>query len=719
MAMRILGYEQLESRLALAVSVVESENIGYFFDTESNIVQRYDIDHETWLDAIALENTLAGSQVVCVDSDGIYVGFGRAVYRYGLDGTSKTHLTNVQYAVISIHSNENLLFVNYSFSGQTRFVSISKTNNLIVDSIVKSNYYYGDPPVFAIAPGANKLFGVSSWYSSLQLSSFTYGQDGKLTQGYQSISYYGDYSPGVRSWVFPDESKIIHNSGAVIATSDLRLVNRITSIDDIDYLENEIPFVMQGNQITAYSKAFLPTGKVDLGSKAIKFFVNSIDVVAFFSDPAASRRYRIQRLPITDFHPADPSIPIDPTGLAYTPDWIAVSNQARVLLLSKAQQNIFVWNPMSLSYQRSIGLLSSPNAVAYDPITDLIYVAYDSGLICKIDLTASEPKEVPFLKIPGRPIVLTIAGSFIFVAEQSSYRYNHSVFSRDGELLSSKEHYEQYQDYAFNPANQSMYYLRSGGYSSVLIYQPIDPMGRLLAAVSSSTSDYFDTSRPIRFTPDGKSVLIGSGAIFDAQTLKQSPYSLANSVSDAVWFAGRWVTIRDVAGVPQLQQWPGQSFEPVYVMQWPNGTGFSVKALTSKRMIVTVISSQGVPTFSILDENLQSATVNNTWHNQYAPMDVDDDEFVSPLDILMMIDQLNLYGSRQIINVGEHYCDTDNDGLVTPLDILLVIDWINLQESNESKPNGESPLNLDSVFMGLDDWLAAYNKRRVLSSIGR
>jgi hypothetical protein len=85
----------------------------------------------------------------------------------------------------------------------------------------------------------------------------------------------------------------------------------------------------------------------------------------------------------------------------------------------------------------------------------------------------------------------------------------------------------------------------------------------------------------------------------------------------------------------------------------------------------------------------------------------------------MMIDQLNLYGSRQIINVGEHYCDTDNDGLVTPLDILLVIDWINLQESNESKPNGESPLNLDSVFMGLDDWLAAYNKRRVLSSIGR
>jgi len=719
MALRILGYEQLESRLALAVSVVESENLGYFFNSESNIVQRFDIGHENWLDAIALENTPTGPQVVSVDSDGIYAAFGKTVYRYGLNGTSKTHLINLQYAVISIHSDEKFLFINSSFSSQSKLVSISKTSNLIVDSIVRTNYYYNDPPAFAIAPSANKLYGVSSWYTSLQLTSFAYGQDGKFSQNYQSISYYGDYSPGVRSWVFPDESKLIHTSGAIIATSDLRLINRIASIDDVDFLQNEIPFVMQGTKVIAYTKAFLPSGQVDLGAKPVNIFVNTSDVIAFFSDALAPRGYRIQFLPITEFQPADPNLPVDPTGLAYTPDWVAVSNQSRVLLLSKSQQNIFVWNPMSLSYQRSIGLLSSPSAVAYDPVTDLIYVAYDSGLIYKIDLKASEPKEVPFMNLPGRPIALNIAGDFIFTVEQSAYRYNHRVISRDGELLSSKEHYEQYQDYAFNAVNRSMYYLRSGGYSSVLIYEPIDAMGRLLAAVSLSVNEYSSASRPIRFTLDGKSVLIGSGSIFDAQTLKQSPYSLANSVSDAVWFSGRWVTIRDVAGVPQLQQWLGQTLEPVYVMQWPNGIAHCAKALTSKRIVVTVISSQGVPTFSILDENLQPATVNNTWHNQNSPMDVDDDEFVSPLDILIMIDQLNLYGSRQITHVGEHYCDADNDGVVTPLDILLVIDWINLQESNESKPNGESLFNLDSLFTGLDDWLEALKKRKVLSAIGR
>jgi hypothetical protein len=236
-------------------------------------------------------------------------------------------------------------------------------------------------------------------------------------------------------------------------------------------------------------------------------------------------------------------------------------------------------------------------------------------------------------------------------------------------------------------------------------------MGNL---VSPPHSNYYEGSgafRPVRFNDGSKSILLGSGLIFDSKTLKPSPYSLANSITDAVWFAGRWVTIRNIVGVPQLQQWLGQTFEPIDVLQWPSGTGYSVQALTSNRIVITVITSQGVPSFLILDENLQPAKVNNTWHNYDAPMDVDDDEFVSPLDILIMIDQINLYGSRQIINVGEHYCDADNDGVITPLDILAVIDWINLQESNESKPNGESEFNTDFLFAVFDDWPMAPNKR--------
>ena len=112
-----------------------------------------------------------------------------------------------------------------------------------------------------------------------------------------------------------------------------------------------------------------------------------------------------------------------------------------------------------------------------------------------------------------------------------------------------------------------------------------------------------------------------------------------------------------------------------------------------------------------MDEHLQPAAVNNTWHNHDAPMDVDDDEFVSPLDILIMIDQINLYGARQTVNVGEHYCDADNDGVITPLDILDVIDWINLQESNESKPSGESEPSIDDLMAYSVDELLMRNRK--------
>ncbi|MFN9507437.1 MAG: dockerin type I domain-containing protein [Planctomycetota bacterium] len=711
MTIKKLGYERLESRLALTFSILESDDIGYFFDSESNIVQRYDIQAEAWIHAIALENTLAGPQVAHVDADGIYASFGQTVYRYALDGSSKTHLINSQSSVISIHSDGDLLMIDYSSSNQTRFVSISKSSNYAVDSMVKSNYYYNTPPIFAIASGSNTFYGASSSFSTLQLSTFTYDQSGKFSQSYSTISNYGDYPAGVRSWVFPDESKLIHSSGTIFATSDLRSVNRIAPVDDIDYLQSEIPFVVQGNQITAYSKAFLPTGMVDLGRKPIKIFVGSTDVVAFFLDSLAPRGYQVQIISLSDFHPADPNLPIDPTGLAYTPDWTGVSNQARVLLLSKSHQNIFIWNPMTSTYERSIGLLGSPNAVAYDRAEDLIYVAYESGLIYTIDLQDPQPHEVPFYRLPGKALAIATAGEFVFAVNPSSYRYEHRLISRDGYLLSLKDHYEQYTEFVWDSVNQAIYASRGNSYSTGLMWESIDAMGNLLSPPHSYYFEGTGAFRPVRFNDGSKSILLGSGLVFDAKTLKPTLYTLANSITDAVWFAGRWVTIRNIVGVPQLQQWLGQTFEPIDVLQWPSGTGYSVQALTSNRIVITVITSQGVPSFLILDENLQPAKVNNTWHNYDAPMDVDDDEFVSPLDILIMIDQINLYGSRQIINVGEHYCDADNDGVITPLDILDVIDWINLQKSSESKPNGESEFNTDFLFAVFDDWPMAPNKR--------
>ncbi|MEI6527185.1 MAG: dockerin type I domain-containing protein, partial [Planctomycetota bacterium] len=90
--------------------------------------------------------------------------------------------------------------------------------------------------------------------------------------------------------------------------------------------------------------------------------------------------------------------------------------------------------------------------------------------------------------------------------------------------------------------------------------------------------------------------------------------------------------------------------------------------LTNERMLAVTVPHDGVPAFAILDQRLQASSINIDWHNYPNPRDVDDDQSVSPLDALRIIDQINKFGSRQIEGVGEMFCDVDNDHSISPLD---------------------------------------------------
>jgi hypothetical protein len=73
------------------------------------------------------------------------------------------------------------------------------------------------------------------------------------------------------------------------------------------------------------------------------------------------------------------------------------------------------------------------------------------------------------------------------------------------------------------------------------------------------------------------------------------------------------------------------------------------------------------------------------WHNSRIPVDVDNDDIVSPMDVLKTIDRINEVGSQRLLGSADSasmYFDTDNDGFLTPLDVLRIITWINNGNSN-------------------------------------
>lgn len=72
-------------------------------------------------------------------------------------------------------------------------------------------------------------------------------------------------------------------------------------------------------------------------------------------------------------------------------------------------------------------------------------------------------------------------------------------------------------------------------------------------------------------------------------------------------------------------------------------------------------------------------------HNLINPSDVNMDGTASPIDALMIIDELNRSG-KPSGSQSPMMADTNNDGFVSPVDVLIVIDNLN-SEFVKNMPN--------------------------------
>jgi len=78
------------------------------------------------------------------------------------------------------------------------------------------------------------------------------------------------------------------------------------------------------------------------------------------------------------------------------------------------------------------------------------------------------------------------------------------------------------------------------------------------------------------------------------------------------------------------------------------------------------------------------------WHYLDVPEDVDASGDVVPLDALLIVNDLNNRGARQLLDPTEGdspppYYDVSGDGWLTSLDALRVVNWLNANMSGESE----------------------------------
>lgn len=560
-----------------------SGGIAYFLFDSPPQIQRYDMNSEAWIAPIALAEA---PTAFAVDSDGLYVAFGRRTARFNLDGTGEIHLQNTASDVTTLVAGSSAL---YLFSGgyySANVLSVDKFSGGLID---QGDYYYSITGV-SIAESAGKLIGRDQGLSPCDIRTIDITPGGELG-ALDDSPYHGDFPCGSRTWVLPGGARVTDDAGIVYTTNDLTYNNSFAgSFDDIAFY-GTIPIVLRDVTLTSYSAAFLPVGSATLPHAVDRIFVQGETIFSFFEVSAGT--LDVLKTPVSDLSPPEPSEPVDPHGLAYVPDSVFLASDGIVYLLSKANLSVFRWSVAQGDYLPTIPLAEAPSYMAYSDVNRRLYFGYPSGSLRMIDLEMGTA-ETPFANLPQQPIGLSTAGEFLFACDGSGAWATHWVFSPGGDLRSQVDWNYYSREYSWSPANRRMYFFRDDSSPNDLHWESIDVNGTITGAGESPYHGEVGTVPPIRIALDGSVVLLGSGEIYDGQTIVHVN-DLSNDISDAAWLGDGLFTIRPAPPYTEIQRWTGNyGLDGSFMV---GGSPIRLFALENELLVITDVS--GIPRFSL------------------------------------------------------------------------------------------------------------------------
>lgn len=593
---------------AVVGSTQHAGTAWFLHDTPARLV-RYDMTARQWLSDIVLPVARGTATAFHVDADGLYVAYGTNVYRYNSTGGAETLLASPAQSVHAIHSDGNLLFINHSSGLYTRFVSLNKTTNA---QIATAEYYSAGMSGSAIAVSANKIFGRSQGVSPADIESVSYTDTGTFV-GPGESPYHGDYPSATKAWVFPNEAKVVDTSGTVYSTSSLTYAGTFGgTITDLSFYGIDVPIALRGNVLSSFTSILVLAGSKSLTYTPFRIFVASTDVLTFTVDGTEASGVKARAEPLADVSAPTPGQPVNPVGLAFTPDLVFQDVNGIVCLLHKSTQSIFRWNPATQQYLPPVPLADIPSHAAYSPSLHRVYLAYSSGQVRKIDLNDPTLTESAFYMMASTPVGLATAGDYLFTVTSSGSWATHYTIAPNGTLVDSVGTNYYSAGYYWSETNQKMYFFRDGISPNDILWEEINANGTAYSGEvqggirSKKDSPYHGEDsfvHPVRIAPSGSVVITGTGRLYDAQTLVRQSI-LPNTITDASWLGGELRTVRTTAGTTQYQQWTGSSYAAGLTKVYP-GTAHRLLTHGASQHIGISIAADGAPSFYLLDSSFE------------------------------------------------------------------------------------------------------------------
>ncbi len=235
----------------------------------------------------------------------------------------------------------------------------------------------------------------------------------------------------------------------------------------------------------------------------------------------------------------------------YVPDEVE-SHGDTVYLLSAANRRVYRWSIATGSYLNpyvlGAGGASPAPQMAYSSAHQRLYLGYDTGAIRYFDANASNPVEAPFASTAKAVYGLGAVGNFLLAIDESGAWATHYVFNNAGVITDSAEWNYLSRDITWDPAHSRVYFFRNWVSPTDLHYEVIDQVtGEISAAGETPYHGDISSQGPIRVSPDGERILLGSGALLDRATLTFA--GGLDPITDAQWRDNIIVTLDWYDGV--------------------------------------------------------------------------------------------------------------------------------------------------------------------------
>lgn len=578
----------------------------YFLATAPGRIERYDLAAERWLPAVVLSETQVPTAFAPA-AEGVYLAYGRALVRRGLDLTGETPLLNTTGNITMMFTHGSYLYHNAvssgSSGGSTTLGTVHRTTLQAGPTSNLSGISSGLQGV-SLAPALSRGFGRTTGISPSDITMFALAANGTISNLGDS-PYHGDMPGATRTFVLPGEQTVADDSGTVYRSGNLGYLGSFgRALTDLAFLADGTPVVLRGPLVSlARADTYVETARTALPRSGHRIFTRGSDVFVFGA-AAATTPFAVDKVSAAGIAPVAVPVPAPAPVGRYSIDDAFLGEGNIVHIFSRSLPGFVRWDPATRTFLPTLPLRHAPARLTHQPGNRRALAHYADGALSEIPLVRGGTERV-LLNLSHSTRALVDLGDFISANIANAGNSGDQRFllaHPSGPRTLNTSLYEA-TGLAWQAATRRLYSTPSFS-SASLQYEVVTPAGTLERIGSSSFNTTVTATGtvtpPIRFNADGTLLASRNGRVLNADLA--SVGTLANDIEDAAWLGNNLYTLRSRDGQTQVQQWARATYIQSGTLQLP-GSPVRLFALSATQLLA-VTNVQGYVAFTVINANL-------------------------------------------------------------------------------------------------------------------